>query len=233
MSFLELGRPCGTRNVKKGALEKGAFLKQWWITVSYIDMYWMLWLLWINGVYNYVWNCRTASVLSRPETPALFLGAAPIPLVAPPWLLGANEFNASQFDQSLRGHGQSQGPATKSLSLADLRSVSTDITDGPQLPRKTMSVVDFPVAKQRALPQTQSLDRRLFKQVGYSPQSAAYFSDRIMGAYFPATVMVPPLGRDMYGHNIHTFYPGKPKSRSKHSLGSDSDDFQKYRDIAL
>lgn len=148
----------------------------------------------------------------------MFLGTAPVP----PWMLSANEFNASQFDQSM--HGPS--PTTRSQSLADLRLVDNNLEPALPGPRKTMSVLDFPVVKRAAL-QTQSLDRRFHKQSGHSR------SDMLMDAYYPARVIVPALSRDVYGHNIHTFYPGKPISRSKHSVGSDSDDFQKYRDIAL
>lgn len=158
-------------------------------------------------------------MLSRPETPSMFLGTAPVP----PWLLSANEFNASQFDQSM--HGPS--PTTRSQSLADLRLVDNNVEPDLPGPRKTMSVLDFPVAK-RASPQTQSLDRRFHKQSGHSRYGTAPRSDMLMDAYYPARVIVPALSRD-----IHTFYPGKPISRSKHSVGSDSDDFQKYRDIAL
>lgn len=163
-------------------------------------------------------------MLSRPETPAMFLGTATVPS----WLLSANEFNASQFDQSMRG----PSPTTRSLSLADLRLVDNNLELEQPGPRKAMSVLDFPVAKQ-ASSQTQSLDRRFHKQSGYSCYGTAPRSDMLMDAYYPARVIVPALSRDVYGRIIHTFYPGKPISRSKHSVGSDSDDFQKYRDIAL
>uniref|UniRef100_A0A1B6MBI8 Uncharacterized protein n=1 Tax=Graphocephala atropunctata TaxID=36148 RepID=A0A1B6MBI8_9HEMI len=200
---------------------------------------------------------RTASmvsVLSRPPNPAMLMGPPP-PIPLHPFLAAnpavrASEFNASQFDlsliSSLRTFSGQQ--VNKSYSMMDLRSVDSAVgSAGSDTPRKTMSVIDFPVEKKTPT-HTQSLDRRILKLPAYGrpipPQiEGFYVAGRLENAYFPpfrsGDFSVDPVveymqGREsLYRQNMNVFYPNKPHSRSKYSLGSDSDDFQKYRDIAL
>lgn len=190
------------------------------------------------------------SVLSRPQlAQPMFLAPMPLhhPMDMSMNMFKTSEFNASQFDLSLQQVTQvtqvqrTQG-MSKAHSLMDLRLPGAGSVTG-DTPRKTMSVIDFPLEEKRP-PQTQSLDRRILRHHAYArhypvpPQvEAFYVPGRMMNAYYPpfpnggAGFM---NGSDMYGRNINAFHPVKMKSRSKHSLASaDSDDFQKYRDIAL
>lgn len=175
------------------------------------------------------------SVVGRQQGPAVIMSLPPFP----------SEFNASQFDQSLSI--QTLGPQiNKSYSLMDLRSSKSDSMS--DIPRKTMSVVDFAVKTPERQIQTQSLDRRILRSPGYwrspSPHSEDFYRcGRVNSAYYSPfgngefgidhAMQVMRNGQLIYGRNINTFYPGKPESRSKQSVGSDSDDYKKYRDIAL
>lgn len=199
------------------------------------------------------------SVLSRPQSAQpMFLAPMPVPVPLPMHhtmnmtvgmgmeMFKTSEFNASQFDLSLQQVTQvtqvqqAQG-MSKAHSLMDLRLPGPgSMTEDS--PRKSMSVVDFPLEKKRPA-YTQSLDRRILRHHAYPmPPHAAqveafYVSGRLMNAYYPPFPNGSSgfmHGSDMYGRNINAFHPVKMKSRSKHSLASaDSDDFQKYRDIAL
>uniref|UniRef100_A0A1B6ILV3 Uncharacterized protein n=1 Tax=Homalodisca liturata TaxID=320908 RepID=A0A1B6ILV3_9HEMI len=192
------------------------------------------------------------SVVSRPPNSSMMMAPSPLPLPLHPFLaadpaMRVSEFNASQFDLSLTSSLQSFSglQMNKSYSMMDLRSVGSG--GGSDTPRKTASVIDFPVEKKTPT-HTQSLDRRILKLPAYGrpipPQiEGFYVSGRLKSAYFPpfrsGDFPVDPnlqfvQGSDLiYRQNMNAFYPSKPNSRSKYSLGSDSDDFQKYRDIAL
>ncbi|KAG8262956.1 hypothetical protein J6590_042757 [Homalodisca vitripennis] len=192
------------------------------------------------------------SVVSRPPNSSMMMAPPPLPLPLHPFLaadpaMRVSEFNASQFDLSLTSSLQSFSglQMNKSYSMMDLRSVGSG--GGSDTPRKTASVIDFPVEKKTPT-HTQSLDRRILKLPAYGrpipPQiEGFYVSGRLKSAYFPpfrsGDFPVDPnlqfvQGSDLiYRQNMNAFYPSKPNSRSKYSLGSDSDDFQKYRDIAL
>lgn len=171
------------------------------------------------------------SVVGRQQSPAVIIPIPPF----------SSEFNASQFEQSL-----AIGPQlNKSYSLMDLRSSKSDSTS--DIPYKAMSVVDFAVAKHpKRYMQTQSLDRRILKSSGSwrRPDSGGFYTfGRLNKAYYPQfgdgefaldrALEVVQNGQVSYGRNINTFYPRKPDSKSKQSIGSDSDDYKKYRDIAL
>lgn len=188
--------------------------------------------------------------VTRSHTPVMMMGPPPFMMSpAVSMSLKTSEFNASQFDLFLQAPVQPplqvplQSPQiNKSLSLVDLRSSGSTL----ELPRKTMSVVDFPVDT-KGPKYTQSLDRRILKSPvqwnGPHITNGFYTTGRLKNAYFspfrndqfamdPEMEFIPR--KDLiYGSNINSFYPGKRQSQSKHSLTSDSDDFQKYRDIAL
>lgn len=155
-----------------------------------------------------------------------------------------SEFNASTFDLALASNLRNNN-ITRAQSMLELRNFDST-TD---LPRKAMSVIDYsPSDNHDAKVYTQSLDRRVLKPVQNADRSKSmsdigYFAagdGRIRNAYFPPEVVFDPRRIQFvahpafyYGRNINTFYPGKPKTRSKNSLGEESDDFQKYRDVAL
>lgn len=170
------------------------------------------------------------SVVGMQQSPAMIIPIPPF----------SSEFNASQFEQSL-----AIGPQlNKSYSLMDLRSSKSDSTS--DIPSKAMSVVDFGVTKHpKRYMQTQSLDRRILKSSGSwrRPDSERFYTfGRLNKAYNPpfgdgdfvdCALEVVQNGQVFYGRSINTFYPRKPDSKSKQSIGSDSDDYKKYRDIAL
>lgn len=159
-----------------------------------------------------------------------------------------SEFNASTFDLALASNLRNNN-ITRAQSMLELHNFGST-TD---LPRKAMSVIDYsPSEKLEAKTYTQSLDRRVLKPIqnidrSKSMSDISYFAagdGRIRNAYFspdirrdfmfdPRRIQFVPHPAFYYGRNINTFYPGKPKTRSKNSLGEESDDFQKYRDVAL
>ena len=159
-----------------------------------------------------------------------------------------SEFNASTFDLALASNLRNNN-ITRAQSMLELRNFGST-TD---LPRKAMSVIDYNPSETKTTAYTQSLDRRVLKPIQNSDRSKSmsdisYFAagdGRIRNAYFPPDIrrdflfdprriqFMPPHPAFYYGRNINMFYPGKPKTRSKNSLGEESDDFQKYRDVAL
>ncbi|XP_075219270.1 reduction in Cnn dots 6 isoform X2 [Lycorma delicatula] len=165
-------------------------------------------------------------------------------------LKSPSEFNASNFDVVLASairnpqNINSNVPLNRTQSMLNLSGNMSDLT-----PRKAMSVIDYPVrVNSRA---TQSLDRRLIRQNRASMSDLSYFAagdGRIRNAYFSTSlrkvdprggILLPPnidyryQNQYPYDMNINIFYSANRKSMSRTSVGNESDDFQKYRDVAL
>lgn len=157
-----------------------------------------------------------------------------------------SEFNASTFNLALTSNLNSPNNISRAQSMMDLRFFTNSIEN----PRKAMSVLDgrsTDMTESKLF--TQSLDRRILKSSFDRSKSASdleFFTagdGRIRNAYFSPDFslnsrrILPQMVQNpqefYYGRNINSFYPGKQKTRSKSSLGAESDDFQKYRDVAL
>uniref|UniRef100_A0A1B6DAB0 Uncharacterized protein n=1 Tax=Clastoptera arizonana TaxID=38151 RepID=A0A1B6DAB0_9HEMI len=156
-----------------------------------------------------------------------------------------SEFNASTFNLALSSNHNNSN-ISRTQSMMDLRLFSNSFEN----PRKAMSVIDGnSVENTNPKLFTQSLDRRILKSHGYEDEKLSKMElntlgdGRLRNAYFSPDFPFYPRKLSMqiaqnpqfyiYNRNINSSYNGNPKTRSKISLGAESDDFQKYRDVAL
>lgn len=199
--------------------------------------------------------------MSHPMSHSMGHTMAPAGLPAPGALHrtdSTSEFNAAAFDGMLAasfraGPGQDtvDGPnapgsgtpsarftrLSKAQSLVDLSRAGLGGHGGSRLGDywRVETAPSRPVSVAYMMP-TQSLDRRLHR-----PRRAVSMAD--LGSQFvqPSyTAMQPMYYRDAYGRDF--IYPAPPcvhpgvlyrGATSKTSLGAASDDFRKYRDVAL
>lgn len=165
-----------------------------------------------------------------------------------------SEFNASNFDlvlaSSMRNPNNilSTGlPLVRTQSMLNLSS-NTGAVRNELTPRKAMSVVDYPAMPMRKRSySTVSLDRRNilsrrnshsfdighFGTADRALRNAYFMTDfRKAGLLFPTDSNPEYTHPGFYTYNVTNYVRPRRASR-KESIGNESDDLRKYRDVAL